>query len=205
MISPSLNSTNAETGNPAIGNVASLSFAMATRWTLGSAIPPTEATGQRSFHLMQIYPVPSIARWHTVKPNASLVGRENSASISLPDDSVSRRHAMLEMIDGGLVLVDLQSTNGTYVNDVRIQRAAVQSGDRVRFGNQIFKVIAERVRVAIASTPVVVDDTSIVVTASLGVVGFDRDIHENEAAFLDAADQCLYAAKSLGRNRICAP
>jgi diguanylate cyclase (GGDEF)-like protein len=70
------------------------------------------------------------------------VGREPGCGLELHDDSVSRRHALLQPGGEGYVVVDLGSTNGTYVNDTRIETRALEPSDRLRFGNQIFKYLA---------------------------------------------------------------
>ena len=62
------------------------------------------------------------------------IGRASESDIELPVDSVSSRHAQLEKTGGGWLLTDLQSTNGTFVNDRRIDSAELKPGDRVRFG-----------------------------------------------------------------------
>ncbi|GIF96940.1 FHA domain-containing protein [Catellatospora citrea] len=63
-------------------------------------------------------------------------GRDSGlAAVALDDVSVSRRHARLEMVGDYLVLTDLGSTNGTYVNDQRLtRRQALVPGDRIRIG-----------------------------------------------------------------------
>ena len=62
------------------------------------------------------------------------VGRAPGSDIELPDDSVSSRHARLEETDRGWRLSDLQSTNGTFVNERRIDSAELNPGDGVLFG-----------------------------------------------------------------------
>jgi sulfite reductase alpha subunit-like flavoprotein/cytochrome b involved in lipid metabolism len=52
----------------------------------------------------------------------------------LDDRDVSRRHARLEIVDDELVLTDLGSTNGTYVNDARVMRQVLVPGDQMRIG-----------------------------------------------------------------------
>jgi pSer/pThr/pTyr-binding forkhead associated (FHA) protein len=47
---------------------------------------------------------------------------------------VSRVHCRLEAGRDGIDVVDLSSTNGTFVNDQRIERAAISTGDRLRIG-----------------------------------------------------------------------
>jgi sulfite reductase (NADPH) flavoprotein alpha-component len=63
------------------------------------------------------------------------LGRDATAvSVVLDDRDVSRRHAQLEIFDGHLVLTDLGSTNGTYVNDEPVTYRVLFPGDRVRIG-----------------------------------------------------------------------
>lgn len=52
----------------------------------------------------------------------------------LDDRDVSRRHARLELVDDRVVLTDLGSTNGTFVNDERVTRRVLEPGDRLRIG-----------------------------------------------------------------------
>lgn len=56
----------------------------------------------------------------------------------LPDDSVSRIHARFDMQEGKVMLTDMNSTNGTYKNGLRMQpqeTVEIEPGDEVRFGN----------------------------------------------------------------------
>jgi uncharacterized RDD family membrane protein YckC len=65
----------------------------------------------------------------------TLVGRSRSCDVRLREDSVSRLHAAFTWHDGRLVLEDLGSSNGTYVNGVRLaDPIRVGPGDAIRFG-----------------------------------------------------------------------
>ena len=64
-----------------------------------------------------------------------VIGRAPASDIELPDDSVSSRHAQLEKTIDGWRLTDLGSTNGTLVNDQRIDSVELKPGDRVLFGD----------------------------------------------------------------------
>jgi diguanylate cyclase (GGDEF)-like protein len=72
-----------------------------------------------------------------------------------------------------------------------------------RVGNTT--AVAERIRNRLASTQIPIGNTSVTVTASIGVAGMDSVSEEgvvSAAALLDRADRALYAAKHHGRNRV---
>jgi diguanylate cyclase (GGDEF)-like protein len=73
------------------------------------------------------------------------IGRSPSAEISLPEVlSISRQHARLEHQGAKVVVEDLGSTNGTYVNDRLIQKGQqLHSGDRFQVGAVHFKFLHE--------------------------------------------------------------
>ncbi len=72
------------------------------------------------------------------------IGREGSDILLLQDDMVSRRHAKVEQRDDALVLVDLDSTNGTFVNGARLQAPhTLRSGDVVQIGGSSLTVHTE--------------------------------------------------------------
>ena len=64
-----------------------------------------------------------------------LLGRSEQADITLPDPEISRRHARLVRMGSGYQIEDLGSTNGTFVNGVRLSAPRMlQPGDRIQFG-----------------------------------------------------------------------
>ena len=65
------------------------------------------------------------------------IGREAGNAIQVDDHEVSRRHAEIRRVGDGYVLGDLKSSNGTFVNDARIERSELSSGDRIRLGRTI--------------------------------------------------------------------
>ena len=62
------------------------------------------------------------------------IGRATGADFIVDAALVSRLHCQLVAGDGTLEVEDLSSTNGTYVNDKRVTRALLASGDRLRVG-----------------------------------------------------------------------
>lgn len=70
------------------------------------------------------------------------VGRHESNDIELPFDSVSRFHARIEIHEGALRIVDLQSSNGTSVNGKRVRIAPLQNQDLIAFGSVEMNFVA---------------------------------------------------------------
>ncbi len=67
------------------------------------------------------------------------IGRDGTqCDIVLDDSTISKRHADVRYEDGQFVLYDLASTNGTFVNDHRVQRQGLLDGDVVRLGGVVF-------------------------------------------------------------------
>lgn len=65
---------------------------------------------------------------------AVTIGRNPPADIAVRHASLSRQHACVELTEGAIWVEDLDSTNGTWVNNERIQRARLESGAEIAFG-----------------------------------------------------------------------
>ncbi len=89
---------------------------------------------------------PSGPTAHVFSPTApALIGRDPDADITLGHPTVSWRHAKLVSVEPGRwLLTDLGSTNGTYVNGRRVQRAHVTSADIIMLGGYLFHVGAHQ-------------------------------------------------------------
>ena len=71
-----------------------------------------------------------------------LVGRHSDMELRLACPEVSRRHCRLVFQDGVWHVHDLDSLNGLYVNEERMQEAAIYEGDRIRIGTATLVVTA---------------------------------------------------------------
>lgn len=70
------------------------------------------------------------------------IGRGSACHLILDADSVSRRHARIEWNGQEHRLIDLGSTNGTFVNGSRIKDALLRDGDRIGIGKALLKYLA---------------------------------------------------------------
>ena len=79
-----------------------------------------------------------------LKPGAiKTVGRAPRADFIVDAALVSRLHCRLTAAEGHIEVVDLRSTNGTFINDQRVDRASLSAGDRLRIGRIELKLRSE--------------------------------------------------------------
>jgi pSer/pThr/pTyr-binding forkhead associated (FHA) protein len=71
-----------------------------------------------------------------------VIGRQSECEISIPSEEVSRRHAELRVTPDGVMVEDMGSSNGTYVNDRRITRQLMKAGDELRLDTIRFLLLA---------------------------------------------------------------
>ncbi len=82
-----------------------------------------------------------------------IIGRDPSCDIVLDDQGISRKHAMLILSDKTVVLEDLQSTNGTFVNSRSVERKTITEGDNVQIGDSAMELIRQRPSMRSKSSP----------------------------------------------------
>ena len=98
-------------------------------WILQSAALEADAEGA----------VPALT--FRLRPGAiKTIGRAPGAEFIVDAALVSRVHCRLTAADDSVEVVDLSSTNGTYVNDRRVERAQLKHGDRLKVGRVDLKL-----------------------------------------------------------------
>ncbi len=70
-----------------------------------------------------------------------VIGRGSDLDMVLVEDMVSRRHAKISTFNGEVVIEDMGSTNGSFVNGERIRRSVLKEGDRILIGTSIIKLV----------------------------------------------------------------
>jgi diguanylate cyclase (GGDEF)-like protein len=107
------------------------------------AQPRTTGAGHGSLVVIHSPAQSELGKRYVLDKEVTTIGRGRDNDVVLPSDCVSRRHVRLEQREGAAYVVDLASTNGTYVNNgpkpVREQRLA--AGDQIRVGDTIFKYL----------------------------------------------------------------
>ena len=112
-----------------------------TRITKVQVVKPTKDAGEAC--LVLIYPPgPDMGKRFPLSRAEIVLGRGADCDIQVDRDSVSRRHARVFRSGENWSVEDLQSTNGSYVNDVPVTKSVLRDADFVKIGAAIFKFLS---------------------------------------------------------------
>src|SRR5215207_8556115 len=112
-----------------------------------------------------------------LKEESLIIGRETAANLCIADASVSRRHSKIEKKENGFVLTDLESLNGTFVNDLPIKSRLLEHGDRVRIGDSQLLFLTHEGDATSKSSDVRLDEAH-VVSGSTVQIRLDEAIYQ---------------------------
>ena len=70
-----------------------------------------------------------------VVKDGMVVGRHKDCRLTIGDEKASRKHARIVKEGGRYFIVDLKSSNGTFLNEMRVKKSALNYGDRIRSGS----------------------------------------------------------------------
>lgn len=120
--------------------------------TLHAFVPPVEQSDEHSTEIklsigqkklripsnkkfsLEIQEGMALAKNFEIKKPSLVIGR-SGADLILGDPEVSRRHCVLEIYEDTIILRDLDSTNGTFLNELRIKTEKLKHDDRIQAGN----------------------------------------------------------------------
>ena len=98
----------------------------------------TAAPQQQSAYLIVISAksAAGIGRMFKLDKSETVLGRSVEAQFQVEDDGISRKHAkVVSLGDGRFQLVDLGSTNGTFLNGLKVSAAPLYDGDKIQIGS----------------------------------------------------------------------
>ena len=99
--------------------------------------PATTAKGDSTGRRLELVSGSETGRIIRLTPPSLVIGRGAEADLRLTDTGVSRRHAEIQVDGENVILVDLQSTNGTAVNGRMVHSTPLNDGDRISVGTTV--------------------------------------------------------------------
>jgi Nif-specific regulatory protein len=104
-----------------------------------------------------------------INEDSLVIGRETAANLCIADASVSRRHSKIEKKEEGFFITDLESLNGTFINDVPVKTRRLEHGDRVRIGDSQFLFLTHDGEATSKSSDVKLDEAQMVSGSTLQI------------------------------------
>ena len=83
-----------------------------------------------------------LGKRYLLSTNNVTIGRGDDCTIVLENDSVSRKHCRFDRKNRAWGVADLESTNGTYVNDELVKECVLRRGDQIKVGDTILKYLS---------------------------------------------------------------
>lgn len=88
---------------------------------------------------------PGLGQQYDLSDTVVDIGRQEECVISIPSSKVSRRHASVQRVLGRYTVTDLGSTNGTFLNGRRLDKAEqLKDGDKIKVGELVLKYMESR-------------------------------------------------------------
>src|SRR5262245_39674740 len=103
--------------------------------TVVTQIRDLEGIGEKS-PALSFMGGPAMGQLHILKEGEYVVGRSKEASIVVLDDAISRQHFKVIVKSNQGIIEDLSSTNGTYVNGVRVTKQMLHDKDTIQISSQ---------------------------------------------------------------------
>lgn len=139
-------------------------------------------------------------------PFPFIIGREDNLPLTIPKPSISRKHLRLDQRDHGLVVTDLKSRNGTYLNRNRIDRPTVlQHGDILHIGDVEMRLIQSEAEDEPEDDTTMTIDVDFMAHFPLGIKELEELLqHESVMPvfqpIVDSENRVVYGYELLGRG-----
>lgn len=122
---------------------------------------------------LRVYHSPTEFRTETYRQSRVAAGREINNDIVVPEKENSRFHCLFECDEQGWRIVDLESTNGTFLNGISIKKAALKNGDVVVVGSTRLHVL--ECATGVVSAPISIEGYRFVQTLDpRGIIGMEE-------------------------------
>ena len=117
---------------------------------------------------------------------AITLGRLKGCDVVVDDEAASRRHCTITAREDLCVVTDLQSANGTYVNEKRITTVELGRGDKLRIGSTVIELLDQSVQEASPSRPAPGGSTSLSIVETRSGTLVQRTVDPTKLEFLSS-------------------
>lgn len=94
--------------------------------------------------ILMVGPQEMVGQTWTLDKKSTTIGRYTGSEVEIPEKSLSKAHARIQVADGLASIADLGATNGTFVNGKKLtpyQAYQLRHNDQIKAGNVVFKYL----------------------------------------------------------------
>jgi pSer/pThr/pTyr-binding forkhead associated (FHA) protein len=102
--------------------------------------------GESDSPCLKVYSGPLKGKAYPLTKEEYLIGRDPSSDIVVDEKVVSRRHARIVKKLNEYMISDLDSVNGIYINNLKLDKTVLQHGDMIQIGSCLFQYLWQRKR-----------------------------------------------------------
>jgi len=102
------------------------------------AVPVLQVRVHTRPHVLELVQGPDAPQMFELNRDGMVVGRAPTCDLRIPLGELSRQHMRLDRHQGGFRAVDLDSSNGLYLNEIRVKSAVLRDNDVLQLGNVVF-------------------------------------------------------------------
>jgi hypothetical protein len=102
---------------------------------------PVESSARREGYYLMAMSGPFLGEKYSIGRSSAVIGRAPSAEISLLDRTASRQHAEVIKERGRILVRDLSSRNGLFVNNLKVDQWVLRDGDLIRIGGTLLQFV----------------------------------------------------------------
>lgn len=106
--------------------------------TIAQVVLPVTSRVMARPHFLQQVEGPNAPQVIELVRDSLTIGRSRDVDLRIPSEELSRTHVRLERCATGFQMVDLDSSNGVYLNEIKIYSAELRDGDTIQIGNVVF-------------------------------------------------------------------
>lgn len=121
-------------------------LSMSTLHLTRRSLTSENSVSQRAY--VEIYGIKDTPSGYELQKDQVVIGRKSDCHISLPLHGVSREHAKIIFRNEEYYIEDLNSTNGTFVNTIRIVKCVLRNNDQIQIGEAKIIFVEEKTRQA---------------------------------------------------------
>jgi pSer/pThr/pTyr-binding forkhead associated (FHA) protein len=116
----------------------------------------------------------NVGKTYTLSNSETIIGRASDCDVQIPSENISKQHAKIVIDPQKVVLADLNSTNGSFVNGVQVEISVIESGDKISLYDTVLQFSKDKTNFSLATQNNSANKSLSMNTESVPKTGLDK-------------------------------